>query len=145
MGFDKLSPDDVILIRAQIKTNAIASQRFAKLGKIAWRDAAIVELMLMGVSPQEIGELLRKDLRFYQLTIAPKWGGRRTITLDRTTREYLDHYLDGEEERLLLFVNQRGKPVGRRTLEQMISKLGKQINRRLTPWALTRTGLKFEY
>ena len=140
MGFDKLSPDDVILIRAQIKTNAIASQRFARLGKIAWRDAAIIELLLQGVKASEIGEVRLSDLRFNRLTIDPKWGGRRVIELNQATREYLDHYLEGEDEHVLLLLNQRGKVVGQRTLEQMISKLGKQINRRLTPGMLTRTG-----
>ena len=144
MGFDKLSPDDVTLIRAQIKTNAIASQRFAKLGKIAWRDAAIIELLLQGVKASEIGEVRLSDLRFNRLTIDPKWGGRRVIELNQATREYLDHYLEGEDEHVLLFLNQRGKVVGQRTLEQMISKLGKQINRRLTPGMLTRTGKESE-
>lgn len=140
MYVDKLTPEDTAILRKQVRENANTSQRFAKLSKIAWRDAAIVDLLLMGVEPCEIGGLLKKDLHFFQLTIVPKWGDRRTLTLDQATREYLDRYLDGEEERILLFVNQRGKPVGQRTLEQMLSKLGKQIGRRLTPWTLTRTG-----
>jgi len=151
-----LAPEEVANILVQIDTNARASQRFKRLSAIAWRDAAIVSLLLSELTSKEICELRLADLKFSKLVVAPRWGGRRTVKLDalvvaprwggrRTvkldaeTRKYLDRYLEGAKpgERAMLFLSQRGKVINVRTIERMISKLGDQVGLYLVPSRLT--------
>ena len=132
-----LAPEEVASIRLQIDANARASQRFKRLSAIAWRDAAIVSLLLLGLTSKEICELRLKDLKWFTVTVSPKWGGRRTIKLDADTHRYLNCYLEGIEERVMLFLSQRGKVLNVRTIERMISKLGDQVDLHLVPSRLT--------
>lgn len=57
----KLASDEVGMIRFQINANARASERFKRLSVIAWRDAAIVSLLLQGLKSKEITELRLAD------------------------------------------------------------------------------------
>ena len=132
-----LTPEEVESVCTQIDTNARASQRFKRLSAIAWRDAAIVSLLFSGLTSKEICELRLADLKFSKLVVAPRWGGRRTVKLDADTRKYLDRYLEGAEERAMLFLSQRGKVINVRTIERMISKLGDQVGLYLVPSRLT--------
>ena len=132
-----LTTEEVAIIRQQIGSNARASQRFKRLSAIAWRDAAIVSLLFLGLTSKEICDLRLADLKFSKLIVNPKWGGRRNVDLDADTRKYLDHYLEGTEERVLIFLSQRGKVLNVRTIERMISKLGDQVDIPLVPSRLT--------
>lgn len=134
-----LTSEEVAIIRTQIDANARASQRFKRLSAIAWRDAAIVSLLFLGLTSKEICELRLADLKFSKLVVAPRWGGQRTVKLDAETRKYLEHYLEGVrvEERAMLFLSQRGKVINVRTIERMISKLGDQVDLHLVPSRLT--------
>ena len=134
-----LTPEEIASVRNQIDANARASKRFKRLSAIAWRDAAIVSLLFLGLTSKEICELCLADLKFSKLVVNPKWGGRRTVKLDAETRKYLDYYLEGvkPEERAMLFLSQRGKVINVRTIERMISKLGDQLGLYLVPNRLT--------
>ena len=132
-----LTPEEVASVRTQIDANARASQRFKRLSAIAWRDAAIVSLLFSGLTSREVCELRLADLKFNKLIVAPRWGDRRTVKVDAETRKYLDHYLEGAEERAMLFLSQRGKVINVRTIERMISKLGDQVGLYLVPSRLT--------
>ena len=137
-----LTPEEVEIIYRQIDANAGASQRFKRLSAIAWRDAAIVSLLFLGLTSKEICDLCLADLKFGKLIVNPKWGGRRNVDLDANTRKYLDHYLEGTEERMLIFLSQRGKVLNVRTIERMISKLGDQVDIPLVPSRLTISASK---
>ena len=136
-----LTPEEVAIIRAQINANAKASERFKRLSVIAWRDAAIVSLLLQGLKSKEITELRLADLGFSGLLVNPRLGGQRLVQLEDITRLYLDKYLDGVElkERAVLFLSQRGKVLNVRTIERMISKLGDQLELELVPSLLTNS------
>jgi len=135
----KLAPEEVVIIHAQINANAKASERFKRLSVIAWRDAAIVSLLLQGLKSKEITELRLEDLSFSGLVVNPRLGSRRLVQLEDTTRFYLDKYLDGvvPTARAVLFLSQRGKVLNVRTIERMISKLGDQLELALVPSLLT--------
>jgi site-specific recombinase XerD len=137
----KLAPEEVTMIQLQVNSNARASQRFKRLSAIAWRDAAIVALLLQGLKSREITELRLADLKHSKLIIEPRLGSRRTVELEDTTRLYLDKYLEDviPEERVALFLNQRGKTLNVRTIERMISKLGDQLEINLFPSLLTNS------
>ena len=139
-----LTPEEAAKVRQQIDANARASQRFKRLSAIAWRDAAIVSLLFSGLTSREICELRFADLKFNKLVVAPRWGGRRTVKLDADTRKYLDRYLEGAEERAMLFLSQRGKVINVRTIERMISKLGDQVGLYLVPSRLTISAIEEE-
>ena len=133
-----LTPEETASIRQQVYANAKASERFKRLSLIAWRDAAIVSLLLLGLTSKEICELRLSDLKFRKLVVSPRWGGRRTVKLDEDTIKYLDHYLeDAGEKRTMLFLSQRGKVLNVRTVERVISKLGDQLELDLVPSRLT--------
>jgi site-specific recombinase XerD len=136
-----LTPEEVAIIHAQINANAKASERFKRLSVIAWRDAAIVSLLLQGLKSKEITELRLEDLSFSGLVVNPRLGNRRLVQLEDTTRLYLDKYLDGvmPQERAVLFLSQRGKVLNVRTIERMISKLGDQLELELVPSLLTNS------
>ncbi len=137
----KLTSEEVEMIRFQINANARASERFKRLSVIAWRDAAIVSLLLQGLKSKEITELRLADLSFSGLVVNPRLGSRRLVRLEDTTRLYLDKYLDGvmPQERAVLFLSQRGKVLNVRTVERMISKLGDQLELELVPSLLTNS------
>jgi site-specific recombinase XerD len=137
----KLTSDEVAMIRFQINANAKASERFKRLSVIAWRDAAIVSLLLQGLKSKEITELRLADLGFSGLLVNPRLGSQRLVQLEDITRLYLDKYLDGVElkERAVLFLSQRGKVLNVRTIERMISKLGDQLELELVPSLLTNS------
>ena len=137
----KLAPEEIAMIQLQVSTNARASQRFKRLSAIAWRDAAIVALLLQGLKSREITELHLADLKFSKLIVDPRLGSRRTVDLEDTTRLYLDKYLENVilEERVALFLSQRGKIINVRTIERMISKLGDQLEINLFPSLLTNS------
>ena len=141
MGSLKLSPEEVTMIHLQVSTNGRASERFKRLSAIAWRDAAIVALLLQGLKAREITELRLEDLTFSKLIVDTRWEKRRTVELEDTTRLYLDKYLEGviPEERVALFLSQRGKTINVRTIERMISKLGDQLGMKLVPSLLTNS------
>ena len=137
----KLTPEEVAMIHFQINANAKASERFKRLSVIAWRDAAIVSLLLQGLKSKEITELRLADLSFSGLVVNPRLGSRRLVRLEDTTRLYLDKYLGGVmlQERAVLFLSQRGKVLNVRTVERMISKLGDQLELELVPSLLTNS------
>ena len=135
----KLTSEEVAMIRIQINANAKASERFKRLSVIAWRDAAIVSLLLQGIKSKEITELRLADLSVSKLVVNPRLGSRRLVRLEDATRLYLDKYLDGvmSQERAVLFLSQRGKVINVRTIERMISQLGDQVALHLVPSRLT--------
>jgi site-specific recombinase XerD len=137
----KLTSEEVAMIRFQINANARASERFKRLSVIAWRDAAIISLLLQGLKSKEITELRLADLSFSGLVVNPRLGNRRLVRLEDTTRLYLDKYLNGvtPKERAVLFLSQRGKMLNVRTIERMISKLGDQLELELVPSLLTNS------
>jgi len=137
----KLTPEEVAAICLQVNANAKASERFKRLSVIAWRDAAIVSLLLQGLKSKEITELRLTDLSFSGLVVNPRLGSRRLVRLKDTTRLYLDKYLDGvmPQERAVLFLSQRGKVLNVRTVERLISKLGDQLELELVPSLLTNS------
>ena len=137
MAILTLTAEETKNIYRQIDANVRASQRFKRLSAIAWRDAAIVSLLFLGLTSKEICDLRLADLKFSKLIVNPKWGSRRNVNLDADTRKYLDHYLEDAEGQVLIFLSQRGKVLNVRTIERMISKLGDQVDIPLVPNRLT--------
>jgi len=132
-----LTNQEIAALFALLDGNIQSARRYKKLYKIALRDAALVALLLEGITTHEITELRREDLNFSGLLVTPKWGSRRNVKIKSVTRKYLDLYLeDVEDEQILLLVNQRGSPLTPRLIRRVVRNLGKQLGVRLYPGRL---------
>ena len=139
-----LDDEQVAAIRVQVSMNANTSKRYKRLHQISLRDTAIISLLLLGVKPSEMIELRLDDLVFESLKVRPRRGGDRLISLDKEARRYLTLYIEGVEpdERVLLFVSQRGNMMDVRSIQRSVADLGEQVGLHLVPGRLNRVAKK---
>ena len=132
-----LTKEEIDALIALLDGNIQSAKRYKKLYRVAVRDAALVALLLEGITTKEVIELRRADLSFSDLLVNPKWGSRRRVKINDVTRKYLDLYLeDAEDEQTLLLVNQRGSPLTPRLVRRVTRGLGEQLGIRLYPGRL---------